>query len=456
MKHYVGMCLLSAAVGALVAVMMTAPSRAPHADAQEFAPRPQFNGAQFNGTQPSGAQVSPPPGSPTFRSPASAPVFAPPSPTSPNRTTPSLNAGPQNTASQPPERTAALTSGRNDREPTGEARPYVDDGLTPDERVNIQVYEKGNRSVVNITTLTVRADLFFREVPSEGSGSGSILDKAGYVLTNQHVVDGAREIMVTLYDGNSYAGKLIGVDPVNDIAVLKIDAPPETLFPVELGDSSKLRVGQKIYAIGNTFGLERTMTTGIISSLNRTLPSRSGRLMKQIIQIDAALNRGNSGGPLLDSRGRLIGMNTAIASTTGENTGVGFAVGANAIGRVVPQLIRNGRVIRPDVGITRVMETDQGLLVATLSEKGPAEEAGIRGFTIIKETRRRGPFVYEQAQIDRNSADLIIACDGQPVTNVDDLLSLVEAKRPGDAVTLTIVREGQRMDITVPLRASES
>ena len=178
--------------------------------------------------------------------------------------------------------------------------------------------------------------------------------------------------------------------------------------------------------------------------------------MKQIIQIDAALNRGNSGGPLLDSRGRLIGMNTAIASTTGENTGVGFAVGANAIGRVVPQLIRNGRVIRPDVGITRVMETEQGLLVATLSEKGPAEEAGIRGFTIIKETRRRGPFVYEQAQIDRNSADLIIACDGQPVTNVDDLLSLVEAKRPGDAVTLTIVREGQRMDITVPLRASES
>ena len=178
--------------------------------------------------------------------------------------------------------------------------------------------------------------------------------------------------------------------------------------------------------------------------------------MKQIIQIDAALNRGNSGGPLLDSRGRLIGMNTAIASTTGENTGVGFAVGANVIGRVVPQLIRNGRVIRPDVGITRVMETEQGLLVATLSENGPAEEAGIRGFTIITETRRRGPFVYEQTHIDRNSADMIVACDGQRVANVDDLLSIVEAKRPGDAVTLTIVREGQKMDITVPLRASDS
>jgi S1-C subfamily serine protease len=308
---------------------------------------------------------------------------------------------------------------------------------------------------VNITTLTVRADFFFRETPAEGSGSGSVLDKTGHVLTNQHVIDGAREIMVTLYDGNSYRAKLVGVDPVNDIAVLKIDAPQATLFPVEFGNSSQLRVGQKVYAIGNPFGLERTMTTGIVSSLNRTLPSRSGRLMKQIIQIDAALNRGNSGGPLFDSRGRLIGMNTAIASTTGENTGVGFAVGASAMQRVVPQLIRNGRIIRPDVGITRVMETEQGLLVATLAEQGPAEEAGIRGFSIIKETRRRGPFVYEEARIDRNTADLILACDGEQVRKVDDLLSIVESKRPGETVVLNIVREGQPMDVAVQLRASE-
>lgn len=332
---------------------------------------------------------------------------------------------------------------------------HPDEGLTPDELVNIRVYEKVNRSVVNITTLTVRADFLFREVPSEGAGSGSVLDKAGHILTNQHVIDGAREIMVTLHDGNSYEGKLVGVDPVNDIAVLKIDAPAETLFPVEIGDSSRLRVGQKIYAIGNPFGLERTMTTGIISSLNRTLPSQSGRLMKQIIQLDAALNRGNSGGPLIDSRGQIIGMNTAIASRTGENTGVGFAIPSNTVRRVVPLLIQNGRVIRPDVGITRVMETDGGLLVATLSERGPAEQAGIRGFTLVKETRRRGPFTYEQARIDRNTADLIVACDGERVANVDDLLTIVESHRPGETVLLTVVREGKQIEVPVRLGTGE-
>jgi len=453
MKHYVGMCLLSAAVGAAVAVMMTTESREPTADAQEFRnppaanaffpPPPQRPAPQAGGQSQTATGGAPQQGaassrrahpgvttgsSPRFRSPPQGPIAAPQSTVQP--------AGPGHTSAQP---VAAPLNG----------------GLTPDERVNIGVYEKGNRSVVNITTLTVRGDFFFREVPAEGSGSGSVLDKAGHILTNEHVVDGAREITVTLYDGNSYDADLVGVDPVNDIAVLKIDAPAKTLFPVELGDSSHLRVGQKVYAIGNPFGLERTMTTGIISSLNRTLPSRSGRLMKQIIQIDAALNRGNSGGPLLDSRGQLIGMNTAIASTTGENTGVGFAIGANVISRVVPQLIQNGRVIRPDIGITRVMETEDGLLVATLAEGGPAEEAGIRGFTILRETRRRGPFVYEQTRIDRGTADLIVACDGQPVSNVDDLLSIVEAKRPGENVRLTIVREGREMDVQVPLRASE-
>ena len=332
---------------------------------------------------------------------------------------------------------------------------HANDGLTPEERTNIFVYEKCNRSVVHITTLTVRADFLFREVPSEGAGSGSVLDKAGHILTNEHVIESAREIVATLSDGNSYPAKLVGVDSVNDIAVLKIDAPQEVLFPVEFGDSSRLRVGQKIYAIGNPFGLERTMTTGIISSLNRTLPSRSGRLMKQIIQIDAALNRGNSGGPLLDSRGQLIGMNTAIASTTGQNTGVGFAVGSSSIRRVVPQLIQNGRVIRPDIGITRVMQTEQGLLVATLSERGPAELAGVRGFSIVTEKRRRGPFVYENVRIDRSQADLVVACDGRQVATVDDLLEIVEAKRPGDRVSLTIVREGRAVDIPITLGTGE-
>ncbi len=352
----------------------------------------------------------------------------------------------ENPRLQPPPRVANLP-----RQQT----PHADEGLTPEELVNIRVYEKVNRSVVNITTLTVRADFLFREVPSEGAGSGSVLDKAGHILTNQHVIDGAREIMVTLHDGNSYEGKLVGVDPVNDIAVLKIEAPAETLIPVEIGDSSRLRVGQKIYAIGNPFGLERTMTTGIISSLNRTLPSQTGRLMKQIIQLDAALNRGNSGGPLIDSRGQIIGMNTAIASRTGENTGVGFAIPSNTVRRVVPLLIQNGRVIRPDIGITRVMETEEGLLVATLSERGPAEQAGIRGFSLVKETRRRGPFTYEQARIDRNTADLIVACDGERVANVDDLLTIVESHRPGETVLLTIVREGKQIEVPIRLGTGE-
>jgi S1-C subfamily serine protease len=253
-----------------------------------------------------------------------------------------------------------------DTPPTGVPRPFPEE-LTPDELVNVYVYENVNRSVVNITTKAGRLDTFFfsLEPSAEGAGSGSILDRQGHVLTNSHVIEGAQEIRVTLFNGETYSATLMGADSVYDIAVLKIDAPAEVLYPVQFGNSNNLRVGQKVFAIGNPFGLERTMTVGIISSLNRSLPSRKSRMMKSIIQIDAALNQGNSGGPLLDSRGRLIGMNTAIASRTGENTGVGFAIPVNNIQRVVPQLIENGRVIRPDIGITRVYQVEQGLVVAT-------------------------------------------------------------------------------------------
>ena len=199
------------------------------------------------------------------------------------------------------------------------------------------------------------------------------------------------------------------------------------------------------------------MTEGIISSLNRSLPARNGRLMKSIIQIDAALNQGNSGGPLLDSRGRLIGMNTAIAnpSRTGESTGVGFAIPVNNIRRVVAQLIENGRVIRPDLGITRVLESERGLVIVSLAEGGPAERAGLRGFRLQRQQKRRGPFVYEETRIDRSSADLIMAVDGQPVKRADDLLSVVEQKRPGDQVVLTTVREGREANVAVVLGAGE-
>jgi len=350
------------------------------------------------------------------------------------------------------------------RQATYDVRPAMPDGppgdplgvaqgLTAEERVNIAVYERVNRGVVNITTRTVRPDLFFltEVVPAEGAGSGSVLDKQGHILTNHHVIVDAQRTQVTLFDGQSYEAELIGEDAVNDIAVLKIDADPDTLFPIPLGDSSGLRVGQKVYAVGNPFGLERTLTIGIVSSLNRTLPSHSGRTMKSIIQIDAALNRGNSGGPLIDSRAKLIGMNTAIASSTGQNTGIGFAIPVNTVGRVVPQLIENGRVVRPDMGIAKVYLTDRGLLIAVLVNGGPAEQAGLRGFRVVRQKRRRGPFITTDVYIDRSSADLIIAVDGQEVHTADDLLSIVEQKRPSDRVTVTVIREGRQAETVVVL-----
>lgn len=327
--------------------------------------------------------------------------------------------------------------------------------FTPEERVNVAVYEKCNRHVVHITTKSARAELIFLEVPTEGTGSGSIIDKNGHVLTNYHVVEGAQEIKVTLFDGETYPAQLIGHDAPNDIAVLKIAAPAESLIPVEFGDSSKLKVGQLIFAIGNPFGLERTMTTGIISSLNRSLPSKSGRTMKSIIQIDAALNRGNSGGPLLDSRGRLIGMNTAIASSTGENTGVGFAIPSDTIGRVVSQLITSGKVVRPDTGITRVYQTEEGLVIATMAANGPAERAGLRGFRIVREQKRRGPFPYEERTIDRSQADMIVAVDGEKVVTADEFLGRIERHLPGEQATLTVVRGGRKIDVPVTLSAGE-
>jgi S1-C subfamily serine protease len=329
------------------------------------------------------------------------------------------------------------------------------DDFAPEERTNILVYEKANRAVVNITTKSAQRELLFLEVPSEGAGSGSLLDKSGHVLTNYHVVEGAQEIRATLHSGKSYDGSLVGYDPPNDIAVIKINAPAEELFPIELGDSSRLRVGQVVYAIGNPFGLERTMTTGIISSINRSFPIRAGRTMKSMIQIDAALNRGNSGGPLLDTRGRLIGMNTAIASSTGENTGVGFAIPVDAAKRVVPQLIATGKVTRPDAGISRVYQSEHGLVIATLIPGGPAERAGLRGFRVVREQKRRGPFIVEERHVDRGNADTIVAVDGEKATTADDFLTLIEHHRPGEQAVITVIRGGQLVDVPVTLGAGE-
>jgi S1-C subfamily serine protease len=328
--------------------------------------------------------------------------------------------------------------------------------FTAEERVNIAVYENCNRSVVHISTMVVNQSMMLFESAEEGEGSGSVLDKNGHILTNFHVVEGAREIEVTLFDGKSYAARLVGRDPASDVAVLRISAPQESLFPIRFGDSSRLKVGQRVFALGNPFGLDRTLTTGIVSSLNRSLPVRNSRTIKSIIQIDAAINPGNSGGPLLDSHGRLIGMNYAIASRTGQNSGVGFAIPVGLIARVVPQLIQRGHVVRPDTGITRVFQSERGLLVATMTPGGPAEQAGLRGIRIVRQKRQRGPFVYETETIDRSAADLIVAVDEQRVTTADEFLDIVESKRPGDEVTITVVRQGREQDVRVRLGAGES
>lgn len=326
--------------------------------------------------------------------------------------------------------------------------------FTPEEQVNIRVYESTNRSVVNINTRGVRVDTLFRvAVPSEGSGSGWVFDDAGHIVTNHHVIAGSNAIEVTLFDGRSYAARVIGTDPQNDIAVLKIDASKDSLHPVPLGDSSNLRVGQRVFAIGNPFGLERTLTTGVVSSLNRALPSKTtDRLINNVIQIDAALNQGNSGGPLLDSSGKLIGMNTAIASKVGENTGVGFAVPVNTISRIVPEILRFGKVLRASLGVELYLDTSDGLTVGQVAQDGAAQRAGLRGVSVEERIERHGNAVIRRRYLNRDAADKILAIDDQPVTRSDDLFALLETKKPGDRVELTILRQGQRVRVPIVLQ----
>jgi len=214
--------------------------------------------------------------------------------------------------------------------------------ITEDEKNNIAVYEKAADGVVNITSTAVQMDFFFNVFPTQGSGSGSIMDTKGHILTNHHVVANAQKLEVTLADGSKWPAKLIGSDPDNDLAVIKIDAPREKLKVIPMGDSKNLRIGQKVLAIGNPFGLERTLTTGVISSLGRTIRSDTGTLMEDIVQTDAAINPGNSGGPLLNSEGEIIGINSAIISPTGGSVGIGFAIPVNTAKRLIPELISKG------------------------------------------------------------------------------------------------------------------
>ncbi len=341
--------------------------------------------------------------------------------------------------------------------PQGAAPPAspsvnTDEALTPEERINVKVYEKCNRSVVNISTLTVRPDRWMLfEVPAEGSGSGSVLDRAGHILTNYHVIEDARQVAVTLFNEETYVAQLVGADPVNDIAVIKIDAPAEQLFPISLGSSEALRVGLRVFALGNPFGLNRTMSTGIIASLNRSLQVRDNWVIKSIIQIDASINPGSSGGPLLDSNGLLIGMNTAIATASSQqiqqSAGIGFSIPVALIRRVVPELIQHGRVIRGEIGISHVSEIDGGLRVVQLTPGGPAEQAGLRGPRTNVE--RQGRFEFRRT--DWSRADIIVAVDGDAVSTAAEFLEHIESKKPGNVVQLTIVRQGQTMTVDITL-----
>ena len=315
-----------------------------------------------------------------------------------------------------------------------------------DEQVNIRVYANTNRGVVNITTAATSVGFFGDESTTSGSGSGFVIDRDGHILTNYHVIEGADTVQVTLADGSAHEAKVVGADASNDVAVIRVDAPPEALVVVNLGDSSGLLVGQKVLALGNPFGLERTLTTGIISSLDRSIKAKNGRTIRGIIQTDAAVNPGNSGGPLLNSRGEAIGMNTAILSQVGQSAGISFAVPINAIKRILRPLIDEGRVVRADLGLSRVYRTTQGLLVLGLAEGGPAERAGLR--PIQARRTRFGPVIVP------DSADLIVAIDGKPVKTYEDLLTEVEAHAPGDKVVVQVIRDGKAVDVPIQLGKS--
>jgi len=322
-------------------------------------------------------------------------------------------------------------------------------GVDAEEQVNIRVYAAANRAVVNITAAAEDRGLLGEE-GSGGSGSGFVIDVRGHILTNYHVVEGAESVQVTLADGSTHEAEVVGYDASNDVAVVRVDVPADRLTILPLGDSSNLLVGRKVLALGNPFGLERTLTSGIVSSLDRSLRAKNGRTIKGIIQTDAAINPGNSGGPLLDSRGEVIGVNTAIVSQVGQSSGIGFAVPINAIKRILKPLIDDGRVVRADLGVTRAYQTGEGLLVLGVVEGGPADLAGIRPIA-VRVARSRFGMVRK---VDPESADLIVGIGGKDVRSVDDLLNEVESHAPGEAVRVQIIRGGKAIEVAVTLGSS--
>ena len=322
--------------------------------------------------------------------------------------------------------------------------------LDSEEQNNISVYHKNIGSVVNVTSRAVAFDFFYGLVPQEGQGSGFILDRDGHVLTNYHVIADARQVEVTLHNRKKYRATVVGTDRSHDLAVIQIKAPD--LNPMVLGDSRNLQVGQKVYAIGNPFGLSGTLTSGIVSSI-RSVQEPDGMTIDEAIQTDAAINPGNSGGPLLNSHGEVIGINTMIASSVGQNAGIGFAIPINTAKAVLNDLLTLGRVRRPALGVVTLpispdiandlgLASDYGLLIIRVVSGGAAERAGLKGGT-------------ERAYLGNTpimiGGDLIVAIDGQDVQDQQELSRIMNNHRAGDSVKITIYRGKRRMDVEVTL-----
>jgi len=330
-----------------------------------------------------------------------------------------------------------------------EPRPIAPRGqLAPDEQRTIDIFQRASPSVVYITTLQRVRDFFTRNVLKvpQGTGSGFVWDERGHIVTNYHVIQGSTEAVVTLADQRSFPATPVGVSPDHDLAVLQIDMPADGPRPLPIGTSSDLIVGQNVYAIGNPFGLDHTLTTGVISALNRSIDDDNGGTIENLIQTDAAINPGNSGGPLIDSSGRLIGINAMIYSPSGAYAGVGFAVPVDVVNRVVPKLIAYGQYVRPKIGIQandeltrRLLGSDAtGVVVLQVVSESPAAHAGLRG---VQSNGGRRVIVN----------DVIVAIDGKPVKNFGELLSVLDEHEFGDMVKLTIRRGQERRDVDVKL-----
>ncbi|HZJ62540.1 MAG TPA: trypsin-like peptidase domain-containing protein [Kofleriaceae bacterium] len=331
-----------------------------------------------------------------------------------------------------------------------EPRPVAqrpDDRLGADEQSTIDVFSKFSRSVVHITSLETHRDrmtLDVSEIP-QGTGTGFVWDQDGHIVTNFHVVQGGDRASVTLNDNSTYPATIIGRAPDKDIAVLHIDAPPQKLLPLPLGQSAQLKVGQKVLAIGNPFGLDQTLTTGVVSGLGREIKSVTQRSIYDVIQTDASINPGNSGGPLLDSSGRLIGINTAIYSPSGANAGIGFAVPVDTVNAIVPQLLKYGKIMRPGLGINVLADQlaaqngIEGVAIVGVVPGGAAELAGLSGIRQDRNGQRLG--------------DVIVALDGVEIRRANDLFKALDTHKVGDEVEITVESDRHRRNVKVKLQA---